>query len=234
MKPSGNPAWAVADAYLFDIDGTLLNVRDGTHYRAFQKAMRQVYGVETTIDGVPVHGSTDVAILRAVARRAGITDDVFEAGLEQTVALMCAEVCAQAAGIEAEVCPSIRELLQEFHAGGKLLGVVSGNLEAIGWLKLSVAGLCSLFRFGCFSDRLEQRELIFLEALHEVRRRLGPAAIVCAVGDTPSDIRAAQTVGMPLIALATGMYGIGELRSLRPDACFSSCVELLSELHAVL
>lgn len=214
MKPSGKPAWAAADAYLFDIDGTLLNVRDGTHYRAFQKAMRQVYGVETTIDGVPVHGSTDVAILRAVARRAAITDAVFEAGLEQTLALMGEEVRAHASGIETELCPSIPELLQKLHAEGKLLGVVSGNLEAIGWLKLEAAGLRRLFRFGCFSDRHEHREVIFLEALNEVRRRLGPAATVCAVGDTPSDIRAAQKVGIPLIALATGMFGVGELRSL--------------------
>ena len=33
--------WDAADAYLFDIDGTLLNSRDGVHYNAFHNAVRQ-------------------------------------------------------------------------------------------------------------------------------------------------------------------------------------------------
>ena len=53
------PAWATADAYLFDIDGTLLNTRDGVHYYAFRNALRQLFNVDGTIDGVPVHGNTD-------------------------------------------------------------------------------------------------------------------------------------------------------------------------------
>ena len=62
------------DAYLFDIDGTLLNSRDGVHYHAFLSALRTAYGCELKIDGVPVHGNTDIGILRAVTRQAGIDD----------------------------------------------------------------------------------------------------------------------------------------------------------------
>jgi hypothetical protein len=52
--------WDRADAYLFDIDGTLVRSRDTVHYFAFQYAMRQVFGLQATIDNVPVQGNTDV------------------------------------------------------------------------------------------------------------------------------------------------------------------------------
>ena len=70
--------WRAADAYLFDIDGTLLNTRDGVHYYSFRNALRNIFGIDASLDGVPVHGNTDVGILRAVIRRAGISDAAFD------------------------------------------------------------------------------------------------------------------------------------------------------------
>jgi phosphoglycolate phosphatase-like HAD superfamily hydrolase len=222
------PAWATADAYLFDIDGTLLNVRDTVHYHAFHHAVAAVYGVDSQIDGVPVHGNTDVGILRAVLRRAGVSDSDFEAGLPEAIARMSAEVTANAAGIRVELCPSIPELLQRLRAAGKLLGVVSGNLEAIGWAKLERAGLRTLFAFGCFSDHNELRKNIFRHGLAETRVRLGHGCTVCLVGDTPSDILAARAVGTPVIALATGTFSLAQLKALGPDVCFSCGTDLIA------
>jgi phosphoglycolate phosphatase-like HAD superfamily hydrolase len=230
VNSSPRPAWAEADAYLFDIDGTLLNVRDGVHYYAFHNAVQKIFGVDSHIDGVPVHGSTDIAILRAVLRRGGLKDADFEARLPEAVAHMGAEVRAGASSIRPELCPAIPELLEMLQARGKLLGVVSGNLETIGWTKLEAAGLRSRFQFGCFSDHHELREDIFRQGITEVGQRLGSTATVCAVGDTPSDIRAAQAVGIPVIALATGVFAADQLRELHPDACFSYGTELLQLL----
>src|SRR5689334_16612540 len=147
------PAWATADAYLFDIDGTLLNTRDAVHYFAFRNALHQFYGIDGTIDGVPVHGNTDLGILRAVLRRAGIADADFERDVPRLIQHMCNEVQRNAAGIRVELCPSIPELLARLHGSGKLLGIVSGNLETIGWAKLEAAELRKYFSFGSFSDR---------------------------------------------------------------------------------
>jgi phosphoglycolate phosphatase len=228
VKPAAsNPPWATADAYLFDIDGTLLNSRDGVHYYAFHHAVQNVFGINSHIDGVPVHGNTDIGILRAVARREGVSDAEFEAHLPEVMTQMCREVRANASGIRAELCPSIRKLLERLQAGGKLLGIVSGNLESIGWTKLEVAGVRSFFSFGCFSDQHEFREDIFRAGIEETRRRLGPGASPCVVGDTPSDIRAAQAVGVPVIAVATGIFTADQLCELNPDVCVSCCTDLL-------
>lgn len=229
MQSVGNHRfrWRQADAYLFDIDGTLLNARDGTHYHAFHNAVRAIYGVDSSIDGVPVHGNTDIGILRAVLRREGVSDAVFETKLPAALHHMCSEVARNAAALRTELCPSILELLTALRADGKLLGVVSGNLEPIGWAKLEAAGLRDFFAFGSFSDKNEQRSAIFRHGIEEARRRLGERASVYIVGDTPADILAANHVGAPIIAVATGIFSLDELCRLGPDLCVSSCTDLL-------
>ena len=57
--------WRAFDAYLFDIDGTLLNSRDPVHYEAFLIAMRELGGRAISLEGVTLHGSTDPLILLA-------------------------------------------------------------------------------------------------------------------------------------------------------------------------
>lgn len=54
----------MADAYFFDIDGTLLVTSDLVHWNGLHKAMLEVYGIDTTIEGLLYHGKTDIAILR--------------------------------------------------------------------------------------------------------------------------------------------------------------------------
>ena len=219
--------WLSADAYLFDIDGTLLNTRDGVHYHAFRHALRDVFGVDANIDGVPVHGNTDLGILRAVLQRAGVGAAEFTSRLPQAIAQMCAEVRQNASELRVEVCPAIPEFLERLRAAGKVLGVVSGNLEPIGWAKLESGGLRHYFEFGSFSDQHEEREAIFRYGIAEVEKRAGKQALVCVVGDTPADIQAARRAGAPIIAVATGVFPREQLAELQPDLCVGCCTDLL-------
>ena len=230
MSPTSDRRWLDGDAYLFDIDGTLLNSRDGVHYHAFHSAMQSVFGVSSRIEGVPVHGNTDIGIVRAVLEREGVAGERFERGVPQLIEHMCNEVARNAAQLAPELCPAITDLLSLLERQGKLLGVVSGNLERIGWLKLEASGLRPFFAFGAFSDRHEKREEIFAAGVQEARRRLGREdALVYVVGDTPADIRAAQAVGVPVVVFATGTFPIDELAKHHPDACFSCCADLLAD-----
>ena len=226
---SNGGRWLDGDAYLFDIDGTLLNSRDGVHYQAFHNAMLKVFGLACRIDGVPVHGNTDLGIVRAVLEREGVPADRFERGIPELIELMCEEVRRNSRQLSPEVCPSIVDLLTLLQSQEKLLGVVSGNLERIGWLKLEASGLRRFFQFGAFSDQLELRSEIFRAGLTEARRRYGERdALVYFVGDTPADILAARAVGAPILALATGTFGAEELERHGPDACFSCGFGLLT------
>src|ERR1700728_3685184 len=83
--------WMSADAYLFDIDGTLLVSRDGVHRNALHRAMREAYGVDTTIDGIAYHGKTDLGILRAALERVGISGLTFDIKLPHALSVVCRE-----------------------------------------------------------------------------------------------------------------------------------------------
>lgn len=219
--------WDSADAYLFDIDGTLLNSRDGIHYNAFHNAVRRFFGVPSQIDRVPLHGNTDLGIIRAVLRQEGVSDAEIDAKLPLMTAAMCEEVERNAIGMQPELCPSVAELVQRLDAAGKLLAIASGNLEKIAWKKLEASGLRRYFAFGSFSDRREQRADIIRWGVAEAHRRLSAAAVVYVVGDTPSDIQAAHAAGVPVIAVATGIFRLEELKSHGPDLCVGCCTELL-------
>jgi phosphoglycolate phosphatase len=221
--------WMNADAYLFDIDGTLLISRDRVHRNALHQAMREAYAVDTTIDGIAYHGKTDLGILRAALARVGVSDDGFEANLLSALEIVRREASANANRIAPTVCFAIPEVLAELKAAGKLLGLASGNLESVGWLKVEVAGLREFFSFGCFSDHYENRSDIFRQGVAEVRRRLGESAQVYFVGDTPEDIKAARLANSKIVAVCTGIFKADELSGHEPDACVASCAELLSD-----
>ena len=213
-----------ADVYLFDIDGTLLNSRDSVHYRAFCRVLTEVYGVEPTLDGLAVHGNTDIGILRAAVDRAGKSGS-FAPLLPSALQLLQGEVIAHTDELRPELCPCVHELIQQLRERGKILGVASGNLEAVGWAKISAAGLRPYFSFGAFCDGCETRIAIVRAAIAQARQA-SLSTSVCLIGDTPADIAAARDNAIPVIAVATGIFGYDELLTQRPDLCLSCCTDL--------
>src|SRR3954465_10540821 len=128
--------WSAADAYLFDIDGTLLNSRDAVHYHAFHRAVAEVFGLDFRTDGVPVHGNTDLGILRAYLEVAKVPESRWRPRLPEVLELMSVDVERNSADLRPELCPAVLEVIQELTNRDKLLGIASGNLERVGWAKL--------------------------------------------------------------------------------------------------
>ena len=221
--------WKAADAYLFDIDGTLLNSRDAVHYFAFHHAVEQVFGLDFRIEGVPVHGNTDVGILRAYLEVAGVPEGEWRPKLPKVLRIMTEEVARNAADLRPDLCPSIRELVELLSAEGKLLGVASGNLEPVGWAKLRAGGLRDYFSFGAFSGKLEKRDDIVAFGVQKSRQLRGSNALVYVVGDTPADIRSAHANHIPAVAVATGIYTFEELLEHGPEMCISCCRDLIQK-----
>lgn len=219
------PTLPSADAYIFDIDGTLLVTKDLVQWNALHQAMIEVYGVNATLEGIQYHGMTDLSILRAAVARCGVNDLQFEAALPKALEIVRRDVDRNHHDIVPLVCPGIVQLLEFLGSEQKLLGVASGNLESVGWHKLEAAGLRTFFGFGCFSDHHERRAEIFRNALECVKARLGSEARVCFIGDTPSDVQAARHVGANIIAVASGTFSAEELAACSPDLCVGHCGE---------
>jgi len=220
--------WREADAYLFDIDGTLLLSPDRTHRYALHRALLDIYGVETTIDGIPYHGKTDPGILRAALERLNVPTEVIDSRMPDALEVVRRDATEKAERFRPNVLPGIGELLAFLKDSGKLLGICSGNIEAVAWLKLKAVGLEGYFEFGCFADDCELRVDVFRKGMQEACRRLNPTAKVCFIGDTPEDVRAAQRVGARIIAVGTGIFKVEDLAAHGPDAAVATCTELLS------
>ena len=234
MAPAEGPVtiregfrWDDCDAYLFDIDGTLLHAQGGVHTDAFSWSVEAVMGHPLSMDGVAVHGSTDTAILRDAFRLAAIGDEVWQPRLEEILDRMRARVLEQRESMSVTLMPGVLSMLAYLKSRGKLLGVATGNLEQIGWLKIELAGLRGWFSFGGFSDRHAVRSDMIANALAGARKLAGNHVKVCVVGDTPSDIAAAKTNGLPTIAVATGVFPYQTLLQHQPEVCTSTLQALL-------
>jgi phosphoglycolate phosphatase len=228
QKSGSDFQWKQADAYLFDIDGTLLLSPDRTHRYALHRALLDVYGVETTIDGIPYHGKTDPGIIRAALERLNFSKNEIDGKMADALEIVRQDATEKADRFRPNVLPGIRDLLALLRDSDKLLGVCSGNLEAVAWLKLKAAGLADCFEFGCFADDCELRIEIFRKGMLEVVKRLGADTTVCFLGDTPEDVLAARGVGGRIIAVGTGIFKVEDLAAHGPDAAVVSCAELLA------
>lgn len=219
--------WDHFDAYLFDVDGTLLNCKDAVHYFAFCEALKALSGRELNLDGVTAHGNTDIGILRDALGLAGVPESDWRPRIREACDSMCSYVATNQNHICADALPATREVLQHLRARRAALGIATGNLAAIGKAKLQSAGLLQYFDFQAFSDDLETREDVYDRALIRARDLAGVDASICAVGDTPADIRAARHHGISVIAVATGIHSPEQLSAEQPDLCLSSLAELL-------
>jgi phosphoglycolate phosphatase-like HAD superfamily hydrolase len=223
-----NFAWDAQSAYLFDIDGTLLRSRDRIHYDSFFAAAEAVLGHTLVLDGVVLHGNTDPGILREALRKAQLEDSVYHGSLEAISAHMSQTVLARRQELDLRVMPGVAAMLGYLRHSGAALGVATGNLETIGWLKVEVAGLREWFSFGGFADGFDVRSDMIANALRLAHKAAGRGASVCVVGDTPFDIRAARVNGLPTIAVATGHYSFDELMESRPEVCCTTLEALLA------
>src|SRR5206468_6439823 len=84
--------WDAQDAYLFDIDGTLLRSRDRIHVSSFAHSVQRITGFEVSLEGIALQGNTDTGILREACHQAGIPPEVVESQTAAILEAMCASV----------------------------------------------------------------------------------------------------------------------------------------------
>jgi phosphoglycolate phosphatase len=204
---------------LFDIDGTLIR-RAGPHHRqALVDAVRDVTGLETTTENIPVHGMLDRDILRQMMLDAGAGDDQIRAAMPEIVERAQERYVLSCPDLQDKTCPGARELLQQLTSAGIPLLLVTGNLTRIGWRKMERAGLQHFFRFGAFSEMAKDRAGLAALAIGHARENgwVRNGSPISLIGDAPSDIIAARANRARAIAVQTGISTREELQSESPD-----------------
>ena len=219
--------WDDFDAYLFDIDGTLIHCADAVHYFAFCDVLSSVGGRPLNLDGVTTHGNTDVGILRDAFATAGIAEGNWRYRLSELRERLCLRVEEQKGNLCVKVLPQVQEVLSHLRRKGAILSIATGNLERVGKQKLAAAGILDQFHMGTWSDAFEYRVDVFRYAVEQIRRNTRRGATVLAIGDTPADIIAAKSNHLPVIAVATGVYTYDQLIAHEPSLCIHSMADLL-------
>ena len=209
---------------LFDIDGTLVR-RAGPHHReALVYGIRRVTGLETTTDGIPLHGMLDPDILTQMMRRAGARPASIKESMPAIVRAAERYYLRVCPALHRKRCPGAEAALRRLHDHGILTALVTGNLTRIGWRKLERAGLRDYFRFGAFGEMARTRGALARLAIREARRRgwIVRNAPISLVGDAPADISAARENGIRSIAVQTGVTPVEELIASKPDFLLAS------------
>lgn len=211
---------------LFDIDGTLLR-RAGPHHRdALIHGVRKVLGVETRNDNIAVHGKLDPEILLEMMANAGVPRRRARAALPDIHRAAERHYIRNVPVLRRKTCPGVRRLLAFLQKRGVLLGLVTGNLERIGWKKLERAALDQYFQFGVFAEMAPTRAGLARLAVRQAEQNGwanggGKGARGVLIGDTPNDVAAGKAAGLETIAVATGLSSIEELRNADPSLCAS-------------
>jgi phosphoglycolate phosphatase-like HAD superfamily hydrolase len=213
---------------LFDIDGTLLR-RAGPHHReALEEAVRAVTGLDTTTEGVPVHGMLDPDILTEMMQNAGATGRYVRRHLPAIIRRAQSIYVRRCPDLRKKTCPGVRRVLYGLKRRGVPAGLVTGNLTRIGWKKMERSGLRHYFRFGAFAETAPDRGALARLAIEYARQKawINGEARISLIGDAPSDILAARANGIRSIAVHTGISTREELAALEPDL-------LLEDLRAL-
>jgi phosphoglycolate phosphatase len=209
----------VIKAVLFDIDGTLL-VTGGAGAVAWQRAFLELYGVEANIEEHTHAGMTDPEIAEIVFREVIGRDGSEEERAKAITGYLghLEQAVNESPGYR--VMPGIEELLPRLAGEGVLLGIVTGNIEAAAHIKLARGDLNRFFAFGGYgSDSRDRTELTKrgIERGGEVTGSPLDREQTIGVGDTPRDVSACHGAGIHVVGVATGSYGVDELRDAGAD-----------------
>ena len=205
------------DLILFDIDGTLVR-RAGPHHRqALVDAVRDVTGVESTTDGIPVHGMLDPDILRQMMRAAGVAKSQIAEAMPAIIARAEDLYQDSVPDLRDKTCPGVTPLLEHLRERGITLALVTGNLTRIGWRKLERAGLKNYFRFGAFGEMASTRGGLARLAIQRAQDEGLAGGRISLIGDAPQDVLAARENSIRSIAVRTGITPPHDLEATAPD-----------------
>jgi phosphoglycolate phosphatase len=216
-------------AVLFDIDGTLITT-GGAGAVGWRRAFDQLYGIPADIGKFTDAGMTDpevgrLTFVNVIGREPTSSEltRVMDARRE-----FLPEAVARSEGYK--VLVGVVERLEQLERDGYLLGLTTGGGEPEARIKLERGGLNRFFSFGGYGSDSPDRTELTRRAIERAAAAYGgpldPSHVVI-VGDTPHDIDAAHAVGAVAIGVASGHFGVDELRAAGADHVVASLEEEL-------
>lgn len=211
---------------IWDLDGTTLDTL-GVGVIPFEKAAKKILEIEINLSRKNFSGFTDIEILEHHIGRpislAETRDFEYEYFNNYKFVLRSRSV---------EAIAPAKLVLQRINSSDLMQNYVgTGNLSSCAHLKLDSSGLSDYFpsanRFTCTHETKTRKSII-----QAVVEEIGPQRCI-VIGDTPKDIQIAKVLDIPIIAVATGLFSIGELAQYAPNAILPSKYTYMEFLSTV-
>lgn len=200
---------------LFDIDWTLLRGQNPVHNDAFDYALHEVYQAHGAFKKEnTTEGGVDLQYLVEILGNHGYSEEEVKNKMDQAMNEMGNYFKTHADEADYILMPGVKKLLDILKSEGVLIGLLTGNVENIGWEKLKRAGIKDYFAFGVFGSMVYKRaDLIPIaqKKAAEILKIEVPLKYLVLVGDSPRDIACAKETGLQIIATGSGVHSEEEL-----------------------
>ena len=205
---------------LFDIDGTLVDC-GGQARLAFADALQHVMGTTGGLESYDFSGKLDGRIVTDLLLGMGLSREdvrvklpvVRSAYLERLEHTLFVE--------KMRLLPGVGELLESLQSRDDIaLGLLTGNWEQGGRIKIGRFDLNRYFPFGSFGDDAMGRNDLPPIALARAFDAHGcefAARETVIVGDSLLDVECAKAHGINCLAVATGKTDAAELAAHKPE-----------------
>lgn len=195
---------------LFDIDWTLLEGGNTIHKAGFAHAYKTIYNLPSaSIDEIEHNGMIDSQILMEIAKLHGVSEEDATNKVDNAMTAAVDYFMKHVDEGNYQPMPGVINLLKELKSLTIPLGLLTGNIEEIGWEKVRKAGIKEYFTFGAFGSLAYKRvELIPIakKRLEKILKEGIPLERFVIIGDSPLDIACARTGNIEVIAVAAGVY----------------------------
>lgn len=202
--------------------------------RAMNEAFLRLFNVPDAFANVRLAGRTDTSIIKdaLLAYHFDVNAQAIEEFKKLYYRLLEKEIKTPLNG--KKLMPGVSDLLEVLaEKRDVFLGLLTGNWEKSGRIKLAHFKIDHFFQFGAFADDSEIRNELLPYAIKRFSKKFGQvpeASDVVVIGDTPADIQCARPHGATAVAVAAAHYTVEQLREHQPDHLFQD----LSRLEEVL
>jgi len=213
---------------LFDLDGTIFKSHNTAHNDAYDYAFKKVYKTNASQKGFNLQGMTDKQLILKILTNYGLSKNSVEEKIYKAEKAMVNYFYKNFNSADFSLLPGVKDLLINLKRTGMTLGLLTGNIEEIGWKKLEIAGIKDFFDFGAFGGVTDKRVELVKIAKERADKKFKtdfPIKTFVIVGDTPKDIACAREAGISVIAVSTGNYSFEDLGKNSPDLLIHSFEE---------
>ncbi|MBS3149231.1 HAD family hydrolase [Candidatus Woesearchaeota archaeon] len=191
----------MANLFLFDIDGTLVNLTD-VHAQAYLKAYKDVLDIEIPREQIIIQFSkTERPMHEEVFQELGIKDDgridkVIQAFEKYDVkAIQSADI---------EPLPGVVDFLEHLVNTDEYIGVITGCIPTVGSSILRRLDLSRYFTIFSYDTGLPSRVEIVKNAIGQADAKKYNYQRIVVIGDTEKDITSGKAVNAFTVGVATG------------------------------